>query len=746
MDLPAVPPANLSGSEYSAEPQAGSLLDYWNTIRRRKLPLAICGVVGLGLGIAITLPQAPVYRASTSLEIQDAKDDTLAAKVLNPVSDSAAVDSSTATQTQIKILKSRSLIERGLDKAHITSLADLERHTTGGASWPRVFSLRPADESRESLVEKIAKDLDVAAVSQTRIVEVSFSATDPVMAAKFVNALTSEFIEQSLEARWQMNHRTSEWLVGQLDELRGELRRSEDSLQAYAREKGLIYTGDTQSVSGEKLRELQMQLSKAQADRVDRQSRFEIASSATPETVPEILNDSNLRQMETSLIELRKQQADLGITFKPDYSKSKRVRAEIESLESAIENKRTQIVSRIDNELQESQRREQLLAAAYAKQARLVTDDSEKSIQYDMLKHEVDTNRQIYQVMLQRVKESSIASALKASNVRVIDPAKAPRRPYKPNLPVNGAAGLFCGLLLGTVAIVIRSKVDASVQEPGDAGMLLGIPELGIIPTVGPALTRVSPVRTLFSRENELENPDRRVITSCTDSPNIADSFRAVLASILFAGARQRQRVLVVASASAGEGKTTMTTNLAVTLANMDRRVLLIDGDIRSPRIHEIFDLDNSVGLTTVLRQIAVNDVPTDSFIRETSVTNLHVLTSGPAIQASADLLFSTSMPALVARYRKKYDMVLIDTPPMLFMPDARVLGRVGDAVVLVARAGKTTRSGIQAAYRRFVEDRTPVLGVVLNDWNSKTSAYKHYAAYHERGAGYAVKTKHAGA
>ncbi|HMF77544.1 MAG TPA: polysaccharide biosynthesis tyrosine autokinase [Bryobacteraceae bacterium] len=727
-DLAAVAPAAVSRLGYSAEPQTGSLLDYWHAISRRKFALAVLSLASLGVGIGVTLLQTPMYRATTSMEIQDAKQDNLAAKILNPQPDLAPVDSLTDIQTQIKILQSQSLIERALDKAHMSSLTDPGVRSTETAPWSKLFPAAP-EGSRERLAEKVAKNLKVSAVSQTRIVEISYQATDPVLAARFANAITSEFIEQNLQARWQMNRKTSEWLVSQMDEMRDKLRHSEATLQAYAREKGLIYTGDKQNISEAKLRELQSELSRAQADRVEKQSRSEVARSATPESVPEVLNDSSLKTMENNILGLQQQEAQMGVTFKPDYTKAKRLRAEIESLQSAIESKRTMIISRLENELDESRRREQLLGAAYAQQTRVVTDDSQKSIQYDMLKHEVDTNLQIYQVMLQRVKESGIASALSATNVRVVDPARAPLLPYKPNLPMNVAGSLLCGLMLGVAVIIVRSKADGSVQEPGDAGMLLGIPELGVIPAAGPGLTRASRVQALFSPKKELENQSLQVISSY-GSPQVADSFRAVLASILFAGARQRQRVLVVTSASPGEGKTTMTSNLATTLANMGRRVLLIDGDIRSPRLHSIFGLENSTGLTTTLTQIALKDVLTETFIRETTVPNLHVLTSGPAIQAGADLLFSASMPTLIAKYRDAYDMVLIDTPPMLVMPDARVLARAADAVVLVARASQTTRSAIQAAYQRFVEDRTPVLGVVLNNWNAKLSAHNYYAAY----------------
>jgi polysaccharide biosynthesis transport protein len=726
--VPALTPEITYRSDRSTEPQAGSVLDYWRILCRRKASLLLFGALGLAGGLAVTLPQVPLYRASTALEIQDSKGNASAMKILNPSSDSAPADSLTDVQTQMQILQSRTLIENALKKVQLSTQEESGPHTAHSSS---LFSFLPDFGNGESLVERTKKHLKVSQSGETRIVDVSFDATDPFLAARFTNALTAELIDENLQARLEMNRRTSQWLVAQLDELRGKLKHSEDALQAYARAKGLIYTGDKQSVSEAKLRELQTELSRAEADRVEKQSRSELARNAIAETLPEVLNDSNLRTMESTLTDLRRQEADLAVTFKPDYAKAKRVRAEIESLEKAIKAQRAVIVNRIDNELQASKRREEILTAAYAKQAKSVVDDSEKSIQYDMLKHDVDTNQQIYQAMLLRVKEASITSALKATNVRVIDPAKPPAHPYKPNLPLNTGAGLLCGLIVGTVIVLVRTRTNMSVQEPGEAAMLLGIPELGVIPASKKEQKQLTPIQTLFSRQKQIGAPGGEANAFSLTSPVLADSFRSVLASILFAGAKQRQRVLVITSASPGEGKTTTATNLAVTLANMNRKVLLIDGDIRSPRLHNIFGLNNSTGLTNALQQIAISETSkVDPMIHRTSIPNLHILTSGPAVQSGADLLFSAAMPALIARYREEYGMVLIDTPPMLLMPDARALGRVADAVVLIARSGQTSRDAIQAAYRRFVEDHTPVLGVVLNDWNAKTSAYHYYATY----------------
>ncbi len=738
VDLQTIIPPIASQPEYSAEPQTGSLLDYWHSLSKRKFRLAVFGLIGLGLGVLAAVSQTPMYRATTSLEMQNMKDGDLGAKILNPQPDSPNVDATTDIQTQIEILQSRSLIDRAVIKSHL-SLPDLDRRSTWLALWTKVFPASAPQTNRDSVIDDLTNRLKVSAIGETRVVDVSFDAANPATAANFANILTSEYIEQNLDARLQLNRKTSDWLVSQLEEARGKLQRSEDDLQAYARRKGLIYTGDQQNISEEKLREVQSELSKAQADRVDKQSRVEIARTATPESIPEVLNDSSLRAMESNLVDLRKQEAEMGVTFKPNYSQVKKLQAQIESLESDIASTRAVILKRLDDELRESERREQLLSAAYALQTRLVTDDSQNSIQYDMLKHDVDTNRQIYQIMLQRVKESSIASALKATNVRVIDPALAPLRPYKPNLPMNAAAGLFIGLMLGVAGIVIGSKANDCLNEPGEASMLLGVPELGFVPIAESKPATASTMQKLFSPKPQNEKQGVQVFSVSNRSSMFADSFRAIIASIIFAASRERQRVLVVTSASQSEGKTTTASNLAASLANMGRKVLLIDGDIRSPKLHNLFGLDNAAGLTTTLKSIALHETKASGFIRKTSIPNLDVLTSGPAIQAGADLLFSTLMPILVAQYREEYEMVLIDTPPMLVMPDARALGRVADAVILVARAGQTTRSALQTAYRRFLEDRTAVLGVVLNSWNAKMSVHKYYSTYQEPTAEHAL-------
>jgi succinoglycan biosynthesis transport protein ExoP len=734
-EVPAIMQPAISRPDYSGAPQTGSVLDYWRILKRCKVAVVAFAALGLAAGLGVTFLQTPMYRATAALEIQDNKDNFLASKMLQQANESNSADALTDVQTQMRILQSKTLIDRAVKKLEADSFNGKKDVLSLAAPAIRFLPGSHAAAKPQELVDKLSKQLKVTQSGQTRVVELAFEASNPVEAARFTNALTSEFIQANVESRLDLSRRTTDLLVGQLDDLRSKLRHSENTLQAYARQQGLIFTNQNQSISEQKLEQLQSELSKAQAERVEKQSRAEVAHTVAAEAVPDVLNDGNLRAMESTLTDLRRQEADLKVVFTPDYSKTKRMHAEIETLEAAIATKRAEIISRVDHELTGSKKREQLLSAAYARQMRFVADDSEKSIQYDMLKHEVDTNREIYQTMLQRVKESSIASAMKATNVRVLDPANTPEHPYKPNLPINGGAGVICGLMLGLVGSIARARNNATVQEPGDAGLLLGIPELGVIPAAEAARKHLTPVQTMFAANRQIEAPET-ASTNPENSSLIADSFRSVLASILLAGLKRRQQVLVVTSANAGEGKTTTVTNLGATLANMNRKVLLIDGDIRSPRLHHIFNLDNKIGLTSVLQQMSGRQADLQGPIHHTSNPNLHVLTSGPAVEAGADLLFSSSIPALIARYREQYDMVLIDTPPMLTMPDARFLGRVADGVVLIARSGRTGREAIQAACRRFLEDHTPIVGVVLNDWNAKFSNYQYYSHYKDSAAG----------
>lgn len=717
--------ANLyQPAEYADDVATGSLIDYWRMLRRRKLILLTAAVAGAGIGLLVARSQQPVYRARATVEVQDVNREFLNMKPVSPVDDSPGSDAFTDLQTQLHILQSDSIIDRTLKHLQINSTDVL-------SSGPNIAFLhrQSTPDNREDLIAAASKNLTVNIVGQTRILEVTFQSTDPRIAAGFANSLTDEFIDQNSEDRWQSNRNTSAWLNRQLDELRSNLTRSDDALQAYARKEGLIYAGGQENVSTVKLRQIQAEVSAAQADRVQKEARFKTASTASPDTLADVLNDGGLRATQGTITDLRRQAAELAITFKPEYSKSQQMRAEIETLEAARDRQRADIVSRIANDYQEAEHRESMLTSAYDDQVRQVMADSQKAIQYDLLRHEVDINRSTYESMLQQVKQASIASALRASNIRVLDAARIPREPYKPNTPLNVTGGFFVAGMLGMIVVIARSRADRSLNHPGEASRLLGIQELGVIPKAGRRKGSESRMVSVIAKPDSLPTGKLEEVAGWQDDPSeMADSFRAVLTSIIFSPLRQRS--LVITSAGPMEGKTTTAVNLAIALSRVGQRVLLIDGDTRKPSLHRIFGLENKNGFSDLLSKEEGATDAADDAVRSSGIPNLYVLTSGPQLPSNCDLLFSTALSGLIRHYRDKYEMVIVDTPPLLHMPDARLMGRMADGVILVARAGHTAREAISAASARLVQDRTKLLGIVLNGWNPQSSHDRFYGNY----------------
>src|ERR1035437_267429 len=353
-------------------------------------------------------------------------------------------------------------------------------------------------------------------------------------------------------------------------------------------------------------------------------------------------------------------------------------------------------------------------------------------------------NRQLYDSMLQHVKEAGIASALHASNVRVIDPATPPARPYKPSLFLNSVLGLFAGGFFAIVLIVLRERADRSIQAPGEASLYLDVPELGVLPSVDAARSQsfayYRQARGAETKKTEKENRKSPVeLVTWKSRPSVlADSFRSTLTSILFSGENgNRPRVIALTSANPQEGKTTVASNLALALAEIGRKVLLIDADLRKPRLHEIFNVSNAWGLSDLLDGTKPPE-GLEAMVAGTVYRDLYVLPAGSAASSISNLLHSPRALDLLQRMRREFDMVIIDTPPMLQMPDARVLGRLADAVILVVRSASTTKETVAAAGQRLAEDGTRLLGTVLNEWDPRKTShagreygYRPYT-YHE--------------
>jgi succinoglycan biosynthesis transport protein ExoP len=745
-------------AEIPGEPESGGVLEYWRLLQRRRGTLVLITFLGLCAAMLITLPQTPVYRARAAVEIQSVNSDFLNSRQLNPVTEeSSSANVLTDVQTQLKILGSEHLVDRVIDRLKAEGKLQplIEDHDRWSAVRAALNLPKPqADEEDYRMRRKAFKNLTVRQVGQTRVIEVLYSSTDARFAADFVNTLASEYTESNMEARWKMSEHTGEWLSGQLNDMRTKLERSESALQDYARRSGLLFTtpasgnSEKTNVSEDKLRQLQEALSKAQADRAAAQSRYEIAQSAKPNALADVLNDESLRDLQEKLTDLHRQEAELISIYTAKHEKVRRVQAQIAPLEAAFNSERAAILERIRNDYETALRRERLLDADYVRQTHVVTDQADKSIQYNILKRDVDSSRQLYESMLQQVKAAGVASAIRASNVRIVDPAKTPHKPYTPDYLLNSALGLLAGLLAGIATIAIRERADRTLQEPGDTPFWTSLPELGIVPsnTIDKGRFLSKDPRALAStppaREEGASESGRGVtrgkakdaveLVSWQRKPSLmAEGFRTVLTSLLFAGENaSRPRVLLLTSASPMEGKTTVVCNLGIAMAEIRQRVLLIDADLRKPRLHQLFRLANKEGLSTILAEPALELDTLDKLIQESGVPGLSALTSGPPTFDVANLLHSPLFRDILTYLKGKFDMILIDTPPSLQMADARIAGRLTDGVVLVVRAGRTTRDAAMAIHQRFAEDRIKILGTILNDWNPKQSPSGYYGYY----------------
>lgn len=751
---PVAPAGQLPVSEI---PGAGlkrdyaGVLEYWQMIRRHPASVILVTLLAGFIAFLSTLTDPRIYQARTTLEVQGLNEDFLNMKSVNPTVDATSNYSPDYDiQTQVKILQSRSLIKRVRAKMEAQKRPGNLQPPDRIATWRKALKIDPP--SQETLwrqaIATAAGSVRVRSSGTNRIVEVACDSTSPQIAADFVNMLAAEYIEQNLESRWQSTEHTGEWLTRQLQDLKVKLEKSEEELQSYARSTGLVFTDEKNNVDDSKLSDLQKQLSEATADRVTKQSRYEMAKATPPDAVAEVLGDST-KDSKASVAELEGQLARLQVQYTPNHIEVKRLQAQINAIKaSQAASQRTDasnILIRIRNEYESAQRREKLLASAYASQAHLVSTKAEEASHYNLLRRDVDSSRLLYESMMQRLKEASIASALRASNIRVVDPAERSSIPYKPDVRRSITVGLLSGLCLGVVIVILRERADRTLQDPGDPAYYLNLAELGVVP-VGDLLearaARHSAAKAVLRIENGkpptpvLTDERMELVSWHRKSSLLAESFRTTLTSILFSGQNgNRPRTLVFTSASPKEGKTTVVSNLGIALAEINQNVLLIDADMRRPRLHSVFEVNNDHGLSNVLlEETPLTDADLEAACLPTSIPHLWVLPSGSSRHTASSLVHSPRLPELLKLARERFDTVIIDTPPMVNISDARVVGRFADAVILVLRSAVTTRDAALLAKRRFAEDGIQVLGTILNYWNPKTPGYGYYRYYY---AGY---------
>jgi succinoglycan biosynthesis transport protein ExoP len=740
---------NVSGRAQPVEEFSNEgIVVYLRIVVRHRWTVMVIATAGLLAGFFLTLPQTPVYQAHASLEVQGLNENFLNFQNLNPTAAPGGyVDPSYEILTEVQVLKSWPLMDRtvrAVKKVKPATAAPSNRFS----AWRRVFHwTRPQVMDRDQAISMAATTLTVKASGTTRIIDITCDSTDSEVAAGFVNTLLEEFIQKNLEDRWNTTERTGQWLTGQLSDLKVRLERSEDALQSYAASVGLQFTSKAagtkdapeESVADAGIRHLQEDLLRARVDRMALESKYQLVSSSPPEAPLQILDEGTLGNYQGKLLELRSQLAELRTSFTPSYPKVQDLQAQINVVEASLKTERANLATRLRDQFAAAQQHENLLNAEFEKQLARSDSQASKEVHYNILKREVETNRQLYESLLQKVKESSITAAMRASNFQVVAPARAPRSPYKPSLINNTLLGLLAGMFVGVLFVLLREQSDRNIQQPGDSSLYLGVSEVGVIPAERRgALGRVQASTAVQLRDGE-HVQCLELITWQRQRSLIAECFRTVLTSIMFTERdAPRPRVFVIASPNPSEGKTTIASNLAIALAEINQRVLLVDADMRRPRLHRVLNLANNAGLSNLLQEKRVVTVSKlQSVVQNTWIPNLYLLSSGPSVAAASTLFYSARLPEIVLAARESFDSVIIDTPPMLHISDARLLARQADAVLLVLRAGKTTRAAAIAARQKFAADSSNLLGTVLTDWNPDQNGYGYNYKYYARHAAY---------
>jgi len=744
-------PARVNSAQppLQTEDSGGAILGYWQLIKRRKWLVFITAVLGVLTAFVVLIFQQPIYSTGTTVELQGFNTNFMGLSSVDPLAGNYAVNKENIA-TEIRIIESASI--RG-------PVIERLRRETAPVTPPKGGTLAPLRalvRGKEDPLVEMMNGLGMAAwtlkaqpILGTRIINISAESTIPDIAATFVNTIVAEYIAQSAQQRTISTQKTSQWLETQLEETRVKVEQAESRLLDFARKSGGAFVADEkETLASTKLKQLQADLGGLQAERIGKQAKYEQIKAAPPDSLPDIVDDPVYRQYQAKLSDLKKDLAKLNQVLTPANPKVQLAQEQIVELTAEMQKEKELILQRFRNDYESVLRHEQLLASAYAGQAGTVSSQSDKAAQYAQLKREVDLYQSTLNAMLAEVNKSAIASALPTTNARVIDPAGVPAIPSKPNATTFEIYGLMGGCCAGVLLIFVIDKLSTWRSNlifgmPGYSPRVLKVPELGVIPSIGPDRGTAEAVagrrwsRLLpSSAAQRLNQPLPAVLVNAGSNGSIqAESFRLTLTSILLMSHRGRQpKIIAVTSPGPGEGKTTVVSNMAITIAESGRKVLIIDADLRRPRMHTIFGIEKNEGFAELMVHAKANgngSVRRAPTVCQTQFEGVFVLPSGATGDLNLSQVFhSPEIPALLDKLSEQFDLILIDTPPMIQFSDARLMARFADGLILVVRSGITARESAVIASEQLARDNINVLGTILNDWDAKTNLRHQYSLY----------------
>jgi len=706
--------SQLSGMSSEGE-SFGRFLQF---LKKRGWIVATAVALGLSAGVAANLLMHKKYTANAQIEIVP---DTASQFRLEQVQEFAGSDEAQKLDTEIQILQSRTLALETIHSLHLDSNQDFLPFPKG-----QPFDLsKPA--VRQLMTNVFESNLAIDRLGHTSIISVNFTSRNPVLASLIVNTLIDNYIEHSFRESYSSTEKVSGWLNAQLTDLKLRLEKSQGRMVADRKSLGIIGLDAKDSVLVTNLQELNRQLADAEVDRMVKEARLRAIRSSSPDVIDASTGSTNaaLQSSKQSLNQLQAQYASAIQTYGPAYPTVKSLKAQIDTLQKALKSEEGAEVARAQKEYDAAVNNETMLRSKLNAEEQIAYAKGAQGAQYDFARRDYEAARQLYDGLQQRLQEAGIISGLHSTSIHIVDNADIPVYASHPKANVNLAIGGGAGFVFGMILALLLEAMDTNLKTMSDVEQALQLPLLAAIPAV----------------ETEELLPSRfregAISKGSTSWSRIAEALRGMRTSILLSRPGAPPKVIMISSTRPAEGKSSVATLIAVTFALNGSRVLLVDADLRRPSVHLRFRMGNSVGLSSILS----GKVPLHEGIVEwAELPNLHIMTSGPVPPLPSELLGSKEMEQLLETLRQDYDFVFVDTPPVLAVTDASILGRLTDAAILIIRYGTAQRHVVQRCIDLLDRAGAQLLGVTMNAVDFKSPEYseyygkKYYEYYGERG------------
>ena len=726
---------NVAGLHPAVAAQDSILRDYLRVLIKRVWIVAGTLAVVFGATLIASLRATPIYDAMGAISIN--KPDPMLSNLRDGTNTVDYYDP-TDLDTEVRILRSDLLALQVISQLNLDKLPEF-----GGKGLPPQSSLglttdaiQPDSARANALLGAFKGNLRVLLEPNTRIIDIHFRSPNKELAARVVNTLANTYIEQNFKTRFESTMQASDWLSRQLVDLQMKVETSQEKLVRYQKEHQILGIDEKQNITTAKLDELNKKLTEAESTRMEKESLYRLAESGDTDSAASVAAGATaagkasagssplLDKLQGQKADLKIQAAQLTTQFGPSYPKVAQLNNQLKEVESQIQAEMKKVTAHLRGDYLAALNQENLLRAALEDQKQQENKLNESAIEYSFLKRDFETNRTLYEGLLQKLKEAGVTAGLRSTNIQKVDIARAPASPAEPNIPRNLGFAFVLGLTSGIGLAFLLEGIDNTVRTPEQAQAISGLPSLGMIPLGSRSNSEAGEKRGLVvaSAKEPVE-----LVTQSRPQSQMAESYRALRTSLLLTSLGAPPKTILITSALPREGKTTTSVNTAIVLAQKGTRVLLIDADLRRPSIHKALGLGPRIGLSNVLTGGATLQQAT---VRSPILPNLYILPAGTPPPNPAELMASQQMVDLLAELRDQYDHVIVDTPPTLSVTDAVVLSTKADAVVLVIRSSQTTKPALRRARDILGQVNAKVAGVLLNAVNLDSADYYYYYEY----------------